>query len=146
MDNFTNFEKTWIGKGMQLNSTFSKDTGKIKYNSGSDRLHQSIYIILSTAKGERFMIPEFGSNLHKRIFEPNDFVLRDLIILDVKEALGVWEPRIEVLAVDVLSKKQGNTLPVSIRYRVKQTNMIDNYVYPFKLSGRALGGEEDYYE
>ena len=90
--------------------------------------------------------PVFCINLHKRIFEPNDFVLRDLIILDVKEALGVWEPRIEVLAVDVLSKKQGNTLPVSIRYRVKQTNMIDNYVYPFKLSGRALGGEEDYYE
>lgn len=144
MSNLTEFENTWIGKGMQFRNTFSIDTGKVVHNTGAERLHQSIYLILSTAKGERFFIPDFGSNLHLRVFEQNDYILKDLIQLDIREALGKWEPRIEILSIDIDSKVSGNTLPVSINYKLKGTNIVDNYVYPFKRSARPLGGESDY--
>ena len=144
MAKITEFEETWIGKGMQFRNTFNTDTGQIISNAGASRLHQSIFLILSTAIGERFLVPDFGSNLHKRIFEQNDYILRDLIQLDVKQALAKWEPRIEVISVEVQSESEGNTLPVNISYRIKSTNMIDNYVYPFKKNAQKLGGEIDY--
>ena len=144
MAKITEFEETWIGKGMQFRNTFNTDTGQIISNASASRLHQSIFLILSTAIGERFLVPDFGSNLHKRVFEQNDYILRDLIQLDVKQALAKWEPRIEVISVEVQSESEGNTLPVNISYRIKSTNMIDNYVYPFKKNAQKLGDEIDY--
>lgn len=144
MPNFTEFEETWIGKGMQFENTFSIDNGRVIYNAGAQRLHQSIFVILSTAIGERFMLPEFGSNLHKLVFEQNDYILKDLIQLYVKQALAKWEPRIEVVSVDVASEVEGNTLPVNISYKIKNTNLTGNYVYPFKKNAQPLGGEMDY--
>lgn len=142
--NLTEFENTWIGQGMKFRQTFNRDTGRVIANGGADRLHQSIYVILSTAKGERFLLPDFGSNLHLRVFEQNDYILKDLIQLDIREALGKWEPRIEILSIDIDSGVGGNTLPVSINYKLKGTNITGNYVYPFKRNAQSLGGEIDY--
>lgn len=144
MVSLTEFENTWIGRGTLFRNTFSTDTGRVLSNGGADRLHQSIYIILSTAKGERFMVPDFGSNLHLRVFEQNDYILKDLIQLDIREALGKWEPRIEILSIDIDSEVEGNTLPVSINYKLKGTNITGNYVYPFRRNAQSLGGEPDY--
>lgn len=131
----------WIGSGVQFAHSFNPDSGRVIANKGADRLHQSIYIILSTIKGERFFLPEFGSDLHKLVFEQNDYILKDLLQVYIKEALAKWEPRIVVTAVEVLSEQEGNTVPVSISYRIKKSNVTGNYVYPFERAARPLGGE-----
>ena len=65
-----------IGRGMTLiNGTWKTDfrDGKGKTNSivGEDKIHDSIYAILSTREGERVFLPEFGSKLYQCIFEQN---------------------------------------------------------------------------
>lgn len=142
--NQNEFDNKWIGKGMQMPQPFNSTTGDIDTNTGTDRLHQSIYYILSTIPGERFFMPEFGSKLYLVLFEPNDYITSDLIQTYVKEALDRWEPRIEVISVDPQNIGEDNVIPVMITFRIKATNMIDNYVYPFKKEAERLGGDISY--
>lgn len=141
--NQNDFDNKWIGRGMEMPYPFNPNTGGIQINTGSDRLHQSIHYILSTIPGERFFLPEFGSKLYLLLFEPNDYILRDLIQVYIKEALDRWEPRITVLSVETQDTGD-TTVPVMITFRIKATNMIDNYVYPFRRDAQRLGGDVSY--
>src|SRR5690349_16167310 len=68
-----------------------------------EAMRQSIWIILSTAKGERVMRPDFGSSLNDLAFAVNNSTTQAMAAFEVREALQNWEPRIEVLGVDVSS-------------------------------------------
>jgi phage baseplate assembly protein W len=62
-------------------------------------IEEAIRIILLTPKGQRVMRPEFGCQIHDLIFAPNDATTAGLAAYYVEEALGMWEPRIQVLEV-----------------------------------------------
>jgi hypothetical protein len=101
-------------------------------------VRQSIEIILSTSKGERVMRPDFGCDLNKLLFAPNNGATRALAEFEVTEALRAWEPRIEVLDVSGRAGgDNGEVLLIDIDYRVRSTDNRFNLVYPFYLN-RAL--------
>ncbi len=59
----------------------------------------SLLNILGTFKGERVMLPEFGSNLARLLFEPNDVMFRNRIQEEVVESLQRWDPNLQVVSV-----------------------------------------------
>lgn len=128
---FLNYQEEIIGRGLQVPNSFDTTTGRTISNSGVERINQSIYHILSTRIGTRFFIPEFGSNLYKLVFEPNDYILKDLLIRYIAEALDRWEPRINNLTVAPDLEKHENIVPVYLTYTLINTNVQGNYVYPF---------------
>ena len=98
-------------------------------------IEESIRIILSTAKGERRMRPNFGCGIHDLVFHPNNATTWTLIADSVEEALGWWEPRIKVTDVDVRPDLiEQAKLVINIQYQVRTTNDMRNLVYPFYLS------------
>ncbi|NER93777.1 MAG: GPW/gp25 family protein [Symploca sp. SIO1B1] len=108
--------------------------GQVVMVGYEELVRQSILHILDTAKGERVMRPEFGCGIHERVFASNSAGTIGQIISDVKEALLLWEPRIEVLDVDAIpNPSEPNTLNIQIDYQVRTTNNIFNLVYPFYL-------------
>jgi hypothetical protein len=110
--------------------------GYAKLVMAADELsvRQSIEIILSTSKGERVMRPDFGCDLNKLLFAPNNAATRALAEFEVTEALRAWEPRVEVLDVSVQSGGgDGEQLLIDIGYRVRSTDNRFNLVYPFYL-------------
>jgi phage baseplate assembly protein W len=108
--------------------------GGLALARGEAAIERSIRTILSTAKGERRMRPLFGCGIHDLVFAPNDPTTAGLIESHVMEALGRWEPRINVLDVDVRNDwdAEGQVL-IEIRYVIKATNAARNLVYPFYL-------------
>jgi phage baseplate assembly protein W len=116
-------------------------TGRLaKLATASDEIsvRQSIEIILSTGKGERVMRPDFGSNLNRLLFAPNNGATQALAMFEVDEALRMWEPRIDMLDVSVQTGgTNGEQLLINIHYRVRSTDNRFNLVYPFYLD-RAL--------
>jgi uncharacterized protein len=112
--------------------------GAIAMSSAEDDIREAIRIILGTAKGERVMRPEFGCGIHQRVFAVIDTTTLGSVENEVKEALILWEPRIEVLKVTASSREasQGRLL-VEIEYRVRSTNTRFNLVYPFYLKESA---------
>jgi phage baseplate assembly protein W len=130
-----NVEREFLGQGLAFPLQINP-RGEIALASGDHDIEQSIRIILETAPGERVMRPEFGCRIHELIFDPRNAATEGLMIYYVEQALGRWEPRIDVLEVDVLPVSgQDATLLVEIKYRIKATHDERSIVYPFYLMG-----------
>ena len=86
--------------------------------------------------GERVMRPEFGCRIHELVFGPHSPTTEGLAIHYVQEALLRWEPRIDVVGVDVTSSAaQPGAMLITIKYQVKDTHDERSIVYPFYLAG-----------
>ena len=113
--------------------------GGVAVSSYEQDIRESIWIILSTAKGERVMRPNFGCDIHELVFDPASATTAGLMSYYVQEALARWEPRITVEGVEVYpDPEEPHRLLVDIRYTIKATNDERNLVYPFYL----MAGEE----
>ena len=115
------------------------DDGRIALTGGDDGIRQSIRSILSTAPGERVMRPDFGCALADLVFAVNDDATAAEAAAAVREALALWEPRVDV--IDVVATPGAPTagtdatevLLIEIDYEVRATNSRFNLVYPFYL-------------
>ena len=116
--------------------------GRLVYLEGDEKIRQSIWLILSTAPGERQMRPDFGCGIHDLVFESNTAALHGLIQAQVREALVRWETRIDVIDVRVeVAPEARNYLLIRIDYRIRSNNAFFNLVYPFFINeGAGLEG------
>jgi uncharacterized protein len=113
-------------------------TGGIALSQYEQRVEESIYLILSTAKGERVMLPDFGCGIHDLVFGINDPRTRSAIVQQVRQALTAYEPRVDVFDISAdSSDDQPNLLLIRINYRVRANNAIGNLVYPFYINERT---------
>lgn len=113
------------------------DNGALPLAADEASVRQSIRIILGTAKGERVMRPDFGCGIYELVFEPNDPTTAGNVAEAVSEALLRFEPRIDLVEVDVQSAGDGEMLLINIDYQVRATNNVFNLVYPFYLEQSA---------
>ena len=107
--------------------------GSIKLSEYEVSVRESIWIVLGTSKGERVMRPNFGCGIYDLIFEVNSASTAGRVAQEVKDALLYFEPRIDVLDVQVQSNSSEGVLLISIDYQVRATNNVFNLVYPFYL-------------
>jgi len=108
-------------------------SGALAVAAYEESVRQSVWIVLGTAKGERAMRPEFGCGIHDLVFERNTVATAGKVTQSVREALLLFEPRIELLDVAVESRRSGELLEISVDYRVRATNTAFNLVFPFYL-------------
>lgn len=115
-------------------------TGGIALVSRDQELSESIRLILSTAKGERPMRPEFGCGIHDQVFAPLDATTAGRVAYDVRAALDRWEPRIDVLSVDVTyAAETTGVMYIDITYAERETNDRRNLVFPFYVIPQEEG-------
>ena len=108
--------------------------GQIAMAHYEESIRQAIGMILGTAKGERVMRPDFGCGIHDLVFAVNSPGTAARVASEVRQALIEWEPRIDLLKVNVSPESSaGNQLLIEIEYRVRATNNRFNLVYPFYL-------------
>ena len=125
--------KEYLGRGWRFPVEPDAD-GRLAFAAEEAKIQESILIILGTARGERVMRPDFGSQLHELVFAQINGSTRSLAANYVTEALVSWEPRIDVLRVDVAPHMaQDGALQINIEYEVRATNSVFNLVYPFYL-------------
>jgi phage baseplate assembly protein W len=94
--------------------------GNIALSSYEQRVQESIYLILSTAKGERVMLPDFGCGIHDLVFAPNNPKTLSAVVQQVRQALET-------------APAQPNLLLIRINYRIRANNALGNLVYPFYI-------------
>jgi phage baseplate assembly protein W len=105
---------------------FPDENGELSYPSMlAESVRQQLEVILSTRPGEQLMRPGFGAGLTDFLGEPDNITTRRRIYDRVTEAIGRWEPRIEVNRVEVneWSGRPG-WLRIEIGYRLRRTGEI----------------------
>lgn len=111
-------------------------TGGIALSSMQPEINEAIAIIIGTSPGERVMRPTFGCRIHELVFAPNDPSTYGLARRYVLEALGMWEPRIEVIDVQIEpsdTERDEGLLNIVVHYKVRATKDARTLVYPFYL-------------
>ncbi len=126
--------KEFLGKGWAFPVKTSQ-IGKIAVSESEESIKESIIIILGTSKGERVMRSDFGCDIRSYAFATLDTASLAMMERSIREALALWEPRIEVQKVDISTQDANEgKLTIDISYEVKTTNNRYNLVYPFYLT------------
>ena len=133
---YANQQREYLGVGWKFPLQVTPG-GTIAQAKFEQRIEESIYLILSTAKGERVMLPDFGCGIHELVFESNSATTIAVITQSVREALVAYEPRIDVLDINTENDPaELNLLLIRIDYRVRANNARGNLVYPFYIRER----------
>lgn len=124
--------KSFLGTGWSFPPSFDKPNASVLMVSDAHDIEESIRIILSTLPGERIMLPDFGCNIHKLVFEVADARLSSEIHHVIYHALLEYEPRIKLVECVISDQTmESGVLYVLINYTIIATNTRHNMVYPF---------------
>ncbi len=116
-----------LGKGLGVNGQ-----GNIGLMKAEQDIAKSIILILSTAPGERVIRTDFGCGIHDLVFATPGPEIFGLVSYYIRNALGRWEPRVEVTEIKVeVDKVNPEILLIDVNYLICQTNDQRNLVYPF---------------
>ena len=112
-------------------------TGGMRESANLRKIEESIRIILGTNYGERLMRPTFGCNLKSLVYASINDATINLARQYTEDGLKRWEPRIDVLDVNVnVDSRALGVLQINISYRVRATHEVRSMVYPFYLEKR----------
>jgi uncharacterized protein len=123
--------RAYLGDGLAFPLRVTPQ-GRMATARAEAKIEQAVWLILSTALGERVMRPAYGCGVHDMLFEPNNPTSIARLVDFVRRALTAQEPRIAVLNVDAeTSAADPSAVMIRIDYRVHENNSIANMVYPF---------------
>ena len=132
-------ERAFLGAGMKFPPQIDPGTGRFALSYGAQNVKESVYIILMTNRGERWLDPDFGSDIMRYTFMDTSLTMLNLLSSDLRTLLMEQEPRISDVTVDIDPEVKDGCMLVNVAYTVADTNTRDNLVFPFYLNA---GGEE----
>lgn len=124
----------FLGSGMKFPPQIDKSTGRFVVSSGEQSVKESIYLILMTQRGERWLEPLFGARLLSYSFMDTSATMLGLMKNELTSVLLEQEPRLSDVSVSIDPTVRDGCLLINISYVVAQTNQRDNLVFPFYLN------------
>jgi len=107
--------RLYLDLDLTFGQTATKDVAKrVDVNA----VKQSLRNLLFIRKGEKPFRPEIGSDLHKVLFEPMDFLTVDLMRDIIKEVIKKYEPRVNLQDVEINPQYDSNSYDVILYFYV----------------------------
>jgi uncharacterized protein len=126
-------DDSFVGRGIAFPVRLS-DQSRLAMVSNDANIRRSIRLILFTAPGERLMRPDFGCEIHLLIFAPANNETAILAERYVTEALTRWEPRIELVSVQIdFGQIELGEMFINIVYKIKNQADERSLVMPYYL-------------
>ena len=83
--------REYLGRGWSFPPTFSRARGGVEMLEDEADIASSLEILLTTALGERTMLPQYGCNLDELVFESLDTRMKTLMADKVETAILYFE-------------------------------------------------------
>lgn len=103
---------------LDVSFKFNPGTGDLRVKTDADSIKQSLSNLIYTQLGERPFQPTLGSTLEGLLFEPLDVITAKALESSIRETILNWEPRVQVLRLDVIAYPQNNTIGIALYYNV----------------------------
>ncbi len=131
----------FLGRGWSFPPKFEIDRGGVEMTERELDIERSLEILLTTAVGERVMLPEYGCDLQEYVFDSMNRTMKSLVKDRIKTAILYYEPRIDAKRIELDDSQQSEgRLLIQIDYVVRATNSRHNFVFPFYVAqGTELG-------
>jgi len=110
-------------------------SGKAVFNSTyqtKDAIKTNLINYFLTGQQERYLNPTFGSILRQSLFDNIDQDLVDQIKATVRRGLVEYFPRVVPTNIQVIGNPDINTVTLSLKYTIQDTNIEDEVVINFE--------------
>lgn len=125
-------EKSFLGTGWSFPPTFARSIHGVVMVSDQHDIRESLWILFSTALGERIMLPQYGCALWRMVFRAINTTLKTEMKGMIAQAILYWEPRITVDDISITADDAVHgLLLIDVSYTIRKTNVRSNLVYPF---------------
>ncbi len=84
----------------------------------ANAIARSLRNIVFTLPGEKFFNPNFGSRITESLFENIDEISATVIVDEIRESIDNYEPRVELIDVNVNPDYDNNGFDVNIVYEI----------------------------
>jgi phage baseplate assembly protein W len=131
----------FLGRGWSFPPSFKQELQSVEMTEKKEDIEKSLHVLLTTAMGERLMVPRYGCNMDELVFEALNTTTKTLIKDKIQTSILYFEPRIDVTAIELNDTNQleGEIL-VEIEYVIRATNSRFNFVFPYyKNEGTEIG-------
>lgn len=108
-----------------LNDDVSKNTYFLMSQVTKDAFSSDLLLLLLTQKGERYYEPNYGTNLLKYIFEPNDTLTATDVEEEIKNTVSLYIPALKIDKITFNWNLDDNGLPIS----ENQLNVNVKFIY-----------------
>ena len=95
--------------------------------SDIERAKTNLKMLLLTAKGERPLMPTYGSDLRFLLFNPSEEIYTDLIKEAVIESSSRWMPEVSIIDIVVDDKNIEQTNSINLIIQFEIVNIPDSY-------------------
>ena len=83
-----------------------------------DAIKADLLHLLLTNKGERLYLPDFGSDLQKYIFEPNDSITHEEMRDSLNDSISLYIPNLIVNSIEFKNNPIEESIIVELSYSV----------------------------
>ena len=105
-------------KDISMSFKFNPLSGDLISLSNENAIARAVRNIVLTTPGEKFFDPDFGSSVSEILFENVDDITAISIEDEIKNCLANYEPRVELIDVNVDPNFDENQFDVIISYRI----------------------------
>ena len=105
-------------KDLSMSFKFNPLSGDLITLKNENAIARAVRNIVLTTPGEKFFDPDFGSNVGEILFENVDDITAVSIEDEIKSSLKNYEPRVELIDVNVEPNFDENQFDVTISYRI----------------------------
>ena len=96
-----------------LNDDAVTNTYFLMSRATKDALSSDLLLLLLTQKGERYYEPDYGTNLLKFIFEPNDNLTANDVEQEIKKTVSLYIPALTIDNVEFNWNTDADGAPIS---------------------------------
>ena len=105
-------------KDLSMSFKFNPLSGDLIALNNENAIARAVRNIVSTTPGEKFFDPDFGSSVSEILFENVDDITAVSIQDEIRNCLNNYEPRVDLVNVDVNPNFDENQFDVKITYRI----------------------------
>ena len=112
---------------IDLNFTPKATSGDIFKKTQLSAVKQSIKNLIMTNRLEKPFVANFGANITGMLFELADGESDYFLKKDIISTIQIFEPRVQVLNLDVKVDPDYNRLGVKLEFKIRNTNEVAEF-------------------
>ena len=123
-------------RGININFPLNDDKEKNTFfqltQTTKNALAANLTLLLLTAKGERYYMPTYGTNLRRFLFDQNDASTQSDIERDIKQTVSKFIPQLQIKALEFYkdvdkdgNKMDENRLNIEILFQYSEDTFTD---------------------
>ena len=114
-------------------STIAKQQ-KVQKNVNVNAIQRSIHNCFTWKQGERILMPDFGSDLDRYLYNGINSATAESITASIREIISKWEPRVQIVEIQnvrMTSDTEDNTIHLRIVYSIPSLNTDELFYYMY---------------